>query len=603
MSEKDIKNFTDVDFDGIKASLKEFMKTQDNLQDYDFEGSIVNTMLDVLAYNTQYNAFYANMLASERFIATAQRRSSLIQIARTLGYVPISRRPSVGYVDLVLTPTVGYAGLVTIPSNTIFTSTINSVTYKYITREDISLSQVGGVYTASDVAIYEGKRLVHTYTVSEAGLSLTIPNVGVDTTNIKVTVFSGVSDSVGVQFTQVNDFTQVKATDTNFFIDEVDGEKHKVYFGNDIIGKKVVVGSIVQVTYYTSNGSDSNGARLYTLSTAIPNVASTVISSEVKAMGGSPIEATDSIRDSAPLFFQRQNRAVTDEDFRSIIKELYPNAKSVTAWGGETESPPKYGFAFVSVLTDSNGTLSEQTKNVLRLQLRQRYATLTTFPELVDPQFIYLTSKTLVSYDGNMTNAGSSNIIATVTDVIKDYSAVTLNQFKSVLRYSKLIANIDNSVSSIVSNQTEIEMYIKYSLNDTLKQNLSFNFYQEIDVGSVRSNTFDYGTFASAFFLENADGFADLVYTSPSTQLTINIIKDALKINYITGSITFNTDEFDFDKISISELKPLQMFALPDKFDITSYGRNVIIFNDSDIQVEAIDVRTGLQTGVIKFIK
>ena len=334
---------TELDFDNIKSNLKTYMKGQSTFTDYDFEGSGLSVLLDVLAYNTHYNAFMANMAANEMFLDTAVKRNSVTSHAKTLGYTPTSVKAPVAYVDV----TVNDANTASITMNAghAFSTTISGTTYQFVNTTARILQPTAGVYTYSNIPIYEGTWVTTKFTKdsTDADQRFIIPNANVDISTLSVTIQTSSSDTTLTTYTKANNLVEVKSTTSAFFIQEtIDGE-WEIYFGDGIVGKALTDGNIVILAYVVTNGDDANGANAFTSTSTIGGFSNISVATQTAAADGGAAEGLDAIKYNAPFSYAAQNRTVTAADYKAIIPQLYSNVKAIAVWGGEYNSPAVYG--------------------------------------------------------------------------------------------------------------------------------------------------------------------------------------------------------------------------------------------------------------------
>ena len=404
-------NVTEFDFDEVKGNLKQFLRAQTEFKDYDFEGSGMSALLDVLAYNTHYLGFNANMLANEMFLDSASLRSSIVSHAKTLGYVPSSARAASATVDITLNTT----GLTTatMPAGTVFTTTVDGTDYQFVTSSAVTASNTGSGITYNNIKIYEGTYISTRYIVdsSDADQRFLLTSNSADTTTLTVKVQNSSSDTTQNTYTEATDITQVEAGSNVYFMQEVERGLFEVYFGDGVIGTALSDDNIVILTYVVSNRGDANGAAIFTNAAAIGGITDVSVSTDATATGGSEPETLKSIKYNAPLDYASQGRCVTAEDYKVYAKKLYPNAQSVQVFGGESGSydtslgaisTAEYGKVFISIksTTGVNLTTAEKTQLVTDLA---PYTVASTSPVVIDPQttnliltgkFKYNTSKT-----------------------------------------------------------------------------------------------------------------------------------------------------------------------------------------------------------------
>src|SRR6056300_425491 len=342
---------SDLDFDLVKQNLKTFLQSQSEFQDYDFEGSGFSILLDLLAYNTHYLGFNANMLANEMYLDSADIRKNIVSLAKMLGYTPTSpKTPTANLSIRVNNVTAGTASL-TMDKGTVFTTSVDGTSYEFVTNQSYTIQPTAGVYNFSNVNIFEGTLVTFKYTVdtSDADQRFIIPNANADTSTLKVSVQNSVSDTTTEAYVLATSLTELISTSKVYFLQEVEENKFEVYFGDGVLGKSLTDGNIVILEYVVTNKTEANGASTFALSGSIETFSDVTITTVSNAQGGSEPQSKESIRYNAPLQYSAQDRAVTTSDYETKVLELYPNAQSVSAWGGEDDETPVYGVVKIAI--------------------------------------------------------------------------------------------------------------------------------------------------------------------------------------------------------------------------------------------------------------
>ena len=427
---------TELDFDQIKNNLKQFLRNQSEFVDYDFEGSGMAVLLDLLAYNTHYLGFNANMAANEAFLDSAELRSSVVSLSKMLGYTPSSAVSPKAIINLVLTNATGSS--VTMPAGTKFTTTVDNDTYTYVTNSDNTITPTDGVYTFSNVNIYEGTRVTFEYTVDSTNEEqrFIIPNNNVDITTLGVLIQNSVSDATIFTYAKASSQIGVTATSKVYFIQEVEDGKFEIYFGDGVTGVKPSDGNIVKLTYIVTNKSASNTASTFTLSGTVGGFTGTV-TTVANSSGGTDAENISSIKLNAPLQFSAQDRAVTAADYKTLVKQIYPAASAIQVWGGEDNSVPAYGRVYISIKAKDGTTLTSSDKASIQTQLED-YAVASVRPVISDPETTFITLKTTFKYDSNLTIEDATTLAGKVQTTISKYSDDNLDNFVGVFRHSAL---------------------------------------------------------------------------------------------------------------------------------------------------------------------
>ena len=604
---------TEFDFDEVKDNLKVFLSGQTEFTDYDFEGSGMNAMLDVLAYNTHYLGFNANMLANEMFLDSASLRSSVVSHAKTLGYIPNSARAAVATVNVVLNTSSLTSA--TMAAGTVFKSTVDGTDYQFVTSDSITASTVGSSIPFLLVKIYEGTFVTTRYTVdsTDADQRFLVPNRRADTSTLKVVVQNSSSDNTTTTFTQATDITQVTDSSNAYFLQEVENGKFEVYFGDGVIGTALSDGNIVILTYVVSNTTAANSASIFKNSASIANVTDVSVEVVDVANGGSEPETITSIKYNAPLDYASQGRCVTTEDYKVYAKKLYANAKSVQVFGGESGSfdtslgvvsTPEYGKVFISIVSTTGLNLTTSEKKQLVTDFG-KYTVASITPVIVDPETIFIILNVTFKYDSSKTTSDASQIESEITNDLTSYNTNTLEQFEGLFRHSKITRLVDDANSSILNNTTNVTLgkFFTPTTTASASYNLYFNnaLYNphtghNASAGGILSST---GFFISGdttnehFFDDNGEGVVRLYYT----QSGIKVYTDSTAgtINYTTGAIAidsiFITTVSDVDGGTSTQIR---ITVIPNSKDIVPIRNQVlkIDFTNSTItgQVDTIAV-------------
>lgn len=587
---------TELDFSKIKQNLKDYLRTQSQFEDYDFDGAGLSVLLDILAYNTTYNAYYAHMVANEMFLDTALQRKNVVSIAKTLGYTPTSRKSATATISIKLIPNDSPASI-EIPENTKFTTTIDGKTYIFTTYETYTVTPSDGEYIIEDVTIVEGRRLTHRFVVDgeeyRTNGIFTLPNPGVDNTLIKVSVQKSESDSTREVYKLSTGINALDSESKVFFIQEGEGLKTEIYFGDGVLGKSLETGNVVIVEYNVSNGSNTNKASSFEAVQSIAGYTNNIVTCTSPASGGSMEETIESIKFLAPLNFQSQARAITKTDYEVLIKKDYPAIDAVRVWGGEENEPPQYGRVFVSLKPSTGLILSNSIKNTIMNTLIKSRNMVSVEVLFVDPDYIYLIISSTIRYRSALTNDDGGTIKQTVKDAIVDFSDSNLNTFESFFRYSKLISGIDSSHTSIQNNLTEIKL--KYRLYPTLNASEKYDISFSNRINSAKDTSGKYTLSSTGFVVDGFtcylqdDGLGGIqLYRIVDTNKVI-VKSNAGTIDYETGSVVINSvliSSIEFDK------EYIDIMVRPQYGDISSYRNQIIILEEDDINITLIDEST-----------
>jgi len=450
-------DISELDFENIKGSLKRFLSNQNEFKDYDFEGSSLSILLDLLAYNTHYLAYNANFVANEMFLDTAQLRSSVASLAKLVGYTPNSARAPIADLKLVIND--GTGSTITIPAGTKFTSSIDDLTYSFVTVADKTVQPVDGVYTAQSLNVYEGTYVSYNYTYDEQDIDqrFLISSDRVDTTTIKVVIQNSASDVTTNVYTKATSITELNGTSKVFFLQEAEDGQYEIYFGDGVIGKKLDDGNIINVSYVVTNKTEANGATAFTLAGSISGFTDITVTVNSSAQGGAEPESLQSIKRNTPDFYSSQDRAVTIEDYKSKVKQLYANTQAVSAWGGEDAETPFYGRVYISILPTSGSNLTDSTKARIVTDLK-KYSVASVTPVIVDPETTNVLLTSTIKFDEKVTTKTSDTLKSNIITTITNYNTNTLQSFDTIFRHSKLTGLIDDTDESILSNITTVRL-------------------------------------------------------------------------------------------------------------------------------------------------
>jgi hypothetical protein len=477
---------TELDFDTIKQNLKTYLKAQSEFTDYDFEGSGLNVLLDILAYNTHYNAYYMNMVANEAFMDTALLRDSVISHAKVLGYIPYSRKTPRATLNFTVATTSNTPATLTVPKGFTFLSNeIDGISYNFVTLSETIVTKSNTNFTLLDLPIYEGQLVTYNYTYDQQTNPkqiFAVPDSDVDISTISLTVQSSSSNTAIETFALASDSGNVTTTAPVFYLQEDRGEKYSIYFGNNVIGKAITNGNIVSLSYLITNGTAANKANNFvatgTLADSLGNSQTNFTIDPVgEAAGGAERESVDEIKFAAPLQFTTQNRLITFNDYASYIKKNYPAVDSVSVWGGEDETPPVFGRVFVSLKPKQNYYLSDTEKQRIIDEIITPKAVVAVQTIIRDPEFLYLLVSSDVSYDPKKTILSADQLRTAIRNSILNYKTQNLDKFDSKFILSRLQDAIDNTdANSIIGSQTVIKLQKRFrpSLNTNQSYNILF---------------------------------------------------------------------------------------------------------------------------------
>ena len=564
---------SDFDFDNIKQNLRSFLQDQPEFSDYNFEGSGFAVLLDTLAYNTHYLGFNANMLANEMYLDSADIRKNVVSLAKMLGYTPTSAKSPVANVDILLNNASG--ATVTMAKGTAFTSKVDDINYQFVTNEDIIMTPQDGVYKFSNVDIYEGTLVTYRYTVDSTDVDqkFIIPNVNADTSTLKVIIQNSNSDTTQTVYTLASGLKGLTNTSKAYFLQETDNSKFEIYFGDGVIGNKLSDGNIVILEYVVSNKEEANGASSFALSGSIGGFTNATITTNSVAQGGSESETRESIRFNAPLQYTAQDRAVTTTDYETLVKSIYPNVQSISAWGGEDDETPVYGVVKIAIKAKSGSTLTNTTKNSIITSLKP-YNVASVRPEIVDPEITSLVLVVNAKFNKQATAKTSDTLKSEITTALTNYTTNTLSSFDGIFRYSKVTGLIDDVDNSILSNITTVKM--RKPFTPTLSSSTKYNVYFRNAIYNphsghqsvITSTGFKVaGNNNEMFFDDDGAGNLRVYYLVSGIKTYHNSTQGT--IDYSTGQITINSlNVASISNIRGSASSVIEITAVPSSNDI-----------------------------------
>ena len=580
---------TELDFDDIKANLKTYMKNQTEFSDYNFEGSALSTLIDLLAYNTHYLGMNANMALNEAYLDTATIRSSVVSHAKTLGYTPSSARAPVAYLNV----TINNSSLLsaTVAKGTKFTTTVDGDQYAFVVNDAVTTTPVNGVLRFSNLPVYEGTLVTAKYTVDSSNIEkqYLLTDNRADTTTLRVSVQNSAADLTTTTYTLATDISQVTATSNVYFLQEVDGGKFEVYFGDNVVGKAPTDGNIVILEYVVTNKSSANGAKVFA-GTSVAGETNITIATASAAVGGAEPETIQSIKYNAPLDFASQGRAVTTDDYKVIIPKVYADTQAIQVWGGEDNDPPIFGQVFVSIKTTSGINLTQAQKDTIAASL-DRYNIASVRPTIVDPEIVKIKLNTSFKFNSNQTTKTSSSLETLIRTTISNYNASDLEKFDGIFRFSKLSRLIDATDPSILSNITTVRMQKTFTptLNAAKKYELKFSnqLYHphpghNSAMGGITSSTgFNINGQSGEFFMDD-DGNGNVRAYSLVGGTTRTYLDTSIgSIDYTTGLITLDS----LNVTASSETAGITITVIPSSNDIVPVRNQLLEIDLAGLRV------------------
>lgn len=579
-------NTSDLDFDDIKTNLKTFLKGQTEFQDYDFEGSGLSVLIDLLAYNTHYNALYTNLAVNESFLDSASKRSSVVSLAKNLGYIPYSAKCPTATVDFIVRNTASTPVTLTLPKYSQFNTTIDGTQYSFYNMGEVTTTINDGFYTFSNLEIKEGTPLQFKYTVQD-GAKFIIPNDSVDLSTLIVKVQDSASSSVYTVYNKVDGIVNLTPSSLVYFIKEIEDQLYEVYFGDGTLGQALSNGNVVTLEYMVTNKTDANGARLFNYQGTSLLGGTTSFVTKTPASGGSDVESIESIRYNAPHSYSSQDRAVTIEDYKNIILTNYANAASVNVWGGEDHEVPTYGKVFITIKPKASAKLNDSEKAIVKSILKTKNIVSIT-PEILDPEYTEIEVTSSVYYNTKLTVRLPSELQSLVIAAIQSYNTDTLEKFDSIFRQSKLSSIIDSTEDSFVSNITTIKLHKEVVPNYGIISNYTINLINPIYSSGVPEESI----LSSGFFIpddtniyyidDDGEGKLRLFYKVANTVKTV--------VNYNFGTVDYQNGFISIPSLNITGIvdSKFKFIIKPQSYDVISARQSLVTIPSELITVNII---------------
>ena len=618
-------NFTNLDFDQIKQSLKDYIQSSSDFTDYDFEGSNLSTILDVLAYNTYITSYNANMISNEVFIDSATLRENVVSLARNIGYVPRSKKSSRAninfFVDISdVSPTPAN---LTLKAGPVVTTggQFSNQSFVFGIPEDLTVSVIDGVANFDDVEVYEGSYLSQTYVYSTRNKfqKFILPNVGIDLDSLVVTVRPSVDSSVTTKYSRQDDLfdndtkTTITGNSNIYFIQEVESEQYEVIFGDGVFGKALEDGNVVEMTYIVTNGSDGNGINNFTFSGSVSYVRNSVeifvtngislISSILPSSGGESIESTESIRKFAPQVYTTQNRALSANDYEILIpNKIYPETESISVFGGEELVPPQYGKVFISIKPRNGDFVPNLIKENIKRDLR-RYSVAGIVPEILDLKYLFIETNSKVYYNTNLAPSASFVSTKVQRDLTSYAESSELNKYGARFKYSRFLKVIDSSHESVTSNITTVEMRRDLRLATSELAEYAIDFGNQFHIKSM--NGFNIRTSAFRVLNINTDVY---LYDIPDStgekgQISLFSLNEGSSTPIIQrrniGVIDYKKGRITLDPINIvsgktkDNVQIMEISATPESNDIIGLQDLYLQLDNSFVDMVVDEISSG----------
>lgn len=541
---------TELDFNAIKENLKNYLKGQAEFSDYDFDGAGLNVLLDVLAYNTHYNAVLAHLQSNEMFLDTAIKRSSVVSIAKTLGYVPRSSTSARARVNITVSKAAPAPATLTLLPSVKFTSSLNGNTYTFNVADEKTVSYNSDTqsYVFEDVDLLEGVRLTNSFVIASDTVSgpLNIPVANLDASTLQVSVYPSTTLlSPVTPFTRSTDIIDIDGQSNVFWLEETPEGTYNIIFGDDILGKKLSVGNVVVVSYLATNGPNANGISTFTLNGTIDGETNVTLELVNKSASGSFKESIDEIRYNAPKFNATRNRVVTAQDYKTLILSQFGRAKSVVVWGGEENTPPIYGKVFITIDPKDGEVITKADKDYISETILRPRAVMSVQHEFVDPDYIYLGFEMDLKYNPRLTTLTSQQLRAEIINGIETYFTVNLKTLDKTFIYSQFTDYLAQLDPSIVGVLVKMRLQRRLDLLTGVSSSQMVKFLTSIVPGTVKSTQFratinevNYTCYVqdfpdSSIIDYNGTGTLKLVEASTKNVLRQNIGS----VNYATGDV------------------------------------------------------------------
>ena len=586
---------SELDFDQIKSNLKTYLRGQPEFTDYDFEGSGLSVLLDVLAYNTHYNALYQNFTVNEMFLDSAGKRNSVVSRAKELGYTPYSATCSEAIIDLTVSSPTSFPSSLTLPKNASFITTVDNKTYTFYTTDAITIPYDAG-YKFSDVTIKEGTPVTFKYTAAD-GARYMVPNSNADMKTLVVRVQESAQSTVFHTYTRSDSILNITGSDRAYFVKEIENQLYELKFGDGFIGMELSNGNVVHLEYFVTNAASTNGAKQFTYTGPTLAGGTAIITLKSAAYKGADIESVASIKFNAPKAYTAQNRAVTADDYQSLIYNNFTAAQSVAVWGGEDNVPPVYGKTFICVKPQGADVLSAVQKNEIIKDILGSRNVVSITPEIIDPEYINIALTTTVYYNDRETPRSPSEISSLVSSTILDYNENDLQKFDGVFRFSKLSRLIDNTEPAIVNNISTILLHVSLAPRFNTYAEYIVNIINPIYTEHVAENAVS----SHGFYIPNSteihylqdDGIGNIqLFRHNNSELGMQAgnTTNHIVVNPTIGTVDYATGYIKIQNLNITALaeSEFNLIIKPQSNDVVSAFHQIARIEPSRMTITAI---------------
>ncbi len=624
-------NFSNLDFDQVKQSLKDYLKSNSDFTDYDFEGSNLSTILDVLAYNTYTSSYNANMVANEVFIDSATLRENVVSLARNIGYVPRSRKAARVNVSFTvntsnITPT---PGSITLKKGAVVASTgsRNAQSFIFSILDDITVPVYNQVATFTNIPVFQGSVLTSNYTYSARNVNqrFELPNAGIDTDLLYVSVKANEQSTAKVKYSLQDSLFEVGSASNVYYIQEIEDERYEIFFGDGVFGRKLEEGNFITVDYLVSNGDSANGINSFTFSGKLVYTRNgqeytvtsgiSLITPQGMATGGETIEGVESVKKFAPRIYSTQNRAVTPNDYETLIPaKIFPQTESISVFGGEELVPPQYGKVFISIKPRTGDFLSNLAKENLKMKLK-KYAVAGIVPEILDLKYLYIEVDSKVYYNSNLAPSGAEVSTLVQNNAAKYAESTEMNRYGARFKYSKFLKIIDDSHESVTSNITNISMRrdLRVVLNTFAEYQIGFGnaIYPQNEEGyNIKTTSFRISTLPQEVYIGDVPDpdkrtGSLFLFTLPTvnSQSPTIVRRNVGNVDYEKGIVTINPINVlqgkDKDGQDIIEI-----YATPVSNDVVGLQDLYLQLDNSSSNFETIvdEISSGLDPSASNYV-
>ena len=609
-------NFTNLDFNDLRTQIKDYLRSNSNFTDFDFEGSNFSSLIDVLAYNSYITAFNTNMAVNESFIDSATLRENVVSLARNIGYVPRSKSASKAKVSFTVNTTGLNSKTVTLKAGIVALGAVENGNYIFSIPEDITVVvDNNGSANFTEIDVYEGSYLTKSYTVdkSQTNQRFTIPNTGVDSSTIRVKVTGVIAE----KYQSYKNIFEVNKNSRIFLIQEIDDEKYEILFGDDIIGRKPISGSTIFISYIITNGKEANGAANFTFSGILIDNNKTSVTNNISLLttiqpseNGDDIESIDSVKYLGPRVYASQYRAVTANDYKGLIPYLFPNVDTVTAYGGDELDPPEYGKVYISIKPRNGKYLSQLTKDSIKKDLRQ-YSIAGIKPEIIDLKYMFIELDTAVYYNKS-TTIDPNNLQLRVIKTLESYSnSKELNSFGGRFKYSKVSSLIDNTSTSITSNITKIK--IRRDLQPEFNKLATYEicFGNQFHIKKLNSDGRGYNIKSTGFEVKDISGTLYISDVPKNNEngiiflfklvdgVVVVVNNNAGTVDYMKGEIKLTTITFTSSVSSAG----IEIEAIPESNDVLALKDIYLELDTTKLNVSVLEdvITSGENTSATQY--